>query len=65
MQFFQNKIKFLAGKVKSDHLQAELLLGHLEDNLSIAKWLQTWKHRLSIYLKWRVKKILPLNYRMD
>jgi predicted transport protein len=45
--FFKTKSTFLDIKVKKDHLEIEFFLDYREDDPSIAKWLQTSKHRFA------------------
>lgn len=49
--FFKTRSTFLAVKVKKDHLEVEFFLDHHEDDPSIAKWLQTSKHRFAHVVK--------------
>ena len=49
--FFKTKSTFLAVKVKKDFLEVEFFLDHHEDDPSIAKWLQTSKHRFAHVVK--------------
>lgn len=49
--FFKTRSSFLAVKVKKDHLEVEFFLDHHEDDPSIAKWLQTSKHRFAHVVK--------------
>ena len=45
--YFKTKSTFLAVKVRKDHLEVEFFLDHHENDPSIAKWLQTSKHRFA------------------
>ena len=54
--FFKTKSSFLAVKLKKDHLEVEFFLDHHEDDPSIAKWLQTSKHRFAHVVKVDSKK---------
>jgi len=49
--FFKTRSTFLAVKVKKDFLEVEFFLDHHEDDPSIAKWLQTSKHRFAHVVK--------------
>ena len=49
--FFKAKSTFLAVKVKKDFLEVEFFLDYHEDDPSIAKWLQTSKHRFAHVVK--------------
>lgn len=48
---FKTKSSFLGIKVKKDHLEVEFFLDHHEEDPSIAKWLQTSKHRFAHVVK--------------
>jgi len=45
--YFKTKSTFLAVKVRKDHLEVEFFLDHHENDPSIARWLQTSKHRFA------------------
>jgi predicted transport protein len=49
--FFKTQSSFLAVKVKKDHLEIEFFLSYHEEDPSIAKWLQTSKHRFAHVVK--------------
>lgn len=49
--FFKTRSTFLAVKVKKDHLEVEFFLDYHEEDPSIAKWLQTSKHRFAHVVK--------------
>lgn len=49
--FFKTKSTFLAVKVKKDYLEVEFFLDQHTDDPSIAKWLQTSKHRFAHVVK--------------
>lgn len=49
--FFKTRSTFLGVKLKKDHLEVEFFLDHHEENPSIAKWLQTSKHRFAHVVK--------------
>lgn len=49
--YFKTKSSFLAVKVKKTCLEVEFFLDHQEDDPSIAKWLQSSKHRFAHTVK--------------
>jgi len=49
--YFKSKSTFLALKLKKKYLEIEFFLDHREDHPSIAKWLQTSKHRFAHIVK--------------
>ena len=49
--FFKTVSSFLAVKLKKDFLEVEFFLDHHEQDPSIAKWLQTSKHRFAHVVK--------------